>query len=44
VPIARRGDEFLLIRQYRFIVDEHVWAIPSGGVEKGESERLLIPR
>ena len=35
--VVRRNDEFLLIRQYRFIVDEHVWAIPSGGVEKGES-------
>ena len=35
--VVRRGDDFLFIRQYRFIVDEHVWAIPSGGVEKGES-------
>ena len=35
--VVRRGDEFLFIRQYRFIVDEHVWAIPSGGAEKGES-------
>ena len=34
--IARRGDEILLIRQYRFIVDEFVWAIPSGGVAQGE--------
>jgi ADP-ribose pyrophosphatase len=35
--VVRRGGELLLIRQYRFIVDEHVWAIPSGGVEDGES-------
>lgn len=35
--VVRRADEFLLIRQYRFMVDEMVWAIPSGGVEKGES-------
>lgn len=35
--VIRRGDEFLFIHQYRFIVDEHVWAIPSGGVEKGET-------
>ena len=35
--VVRRGDEFLLIHQYRFIVDEYVWAIPSGGAEKGES-------
>lgn len=34
--VARREGEILLIRQYRFIIDEFVWAIPSGGVEKGE--------
>ena len=35
--IARRGDDVLLVRQYRFIVDEYVWAIPSGGAAAGES-------
>lgn len=35
--IARIEDQYLLIHQYRFIVDEYVWAIPSGGVEQGES-------
>ena len=34
--VARRPGQILLIRQYRFIVDQFVWAIPSGGVEKGE--------
>jgi ADP-ribose pyrophosphatase len=34
--VVRRGTDFLLLRQYRFIVDEHVWAIPSGGIEAGE--------
>lgn len=34
--VARRGTEFLLIRQYRFIIDEYVWAIPSGGAAAGE--------
>jgi ADP-ribose pyrophosphatase len=34
--VARRGGRYLLIRQYRFIVDEHVWAIPSGSVQPGE--------
>ncbi len=34
--IARRDDQILLIRQYRFIIDQFVWAIPSGGVERGE--------
>ncbi|MDQ2841656.1 MAG: NUDIX hydrolase [Acidobacteriota bacterium] len=34
--IALRGDEVLLIRQFRFIIDEFVWAIPSGGTAEGE--------
>jgi 8-oxo-dGTP pyrophosphatase MutT (NUDIX family) len=34
--VVRRGDEYLLLRQYRFIVDAFVWAIPSGGVHAGE--------
>lgn len=34
--VARRSDEILLIRQYRFIVDQFVWAIPSGGAGKDE--------
>ena len=42
--VVRRGDEFLFIRQYRFIVDEHVWAIPSGGAEKGESAAAAARR
>lgn len=32
-----RGDEILLLRQYRFIVDEYVWALPSGGIAQGET-------
>ncbi len=35
--VARRGTDVLLIRQYRFIVDEYVWAIPSGGAAAGET-------
>ena len=35
--VVRRADEFLLIRQYRFMVDEWVWAIPSGGIGNAES-------
>jgi ADP-ribose pyrophosphatase len=34
--VARRGNDVLLVRQYRFIVDEYVWAIPSGGTAQGE--------
>jgi 8-oxo-dGTP pyrophosphatase MutT (NUDIX family) len=42
--IARRGDDVLLVRQYRFIVDEYVWAIPSGGVSEGESVTAAAAR
>lgn len=42
--VVRRGDEFLFIHQYRFIVDEHVWAIPSGGTEKGEDPAAAAAR
>ena len=35
--LAARGTEILLIRQYRFIVDEYVWAIPSGAADAGET-------
>jgi 8-oxo-dGTP pyrophosphatase MutT (NUDIX family) len=37
--VARRGTDVLLLKQYRFIVDEYVWAIPSGGVADGETPR-----
>jgi len=37
--IARNKGEILLIRQYRFIVDRFVWAIPSGAIEKGEDPK-----
>jgi 8-oxo-dGTP pyrophosphatase MutT (NUDIX family) len=35
--LATRGTDVLLIRQYRPIVDEYVWAIPSGGVGVNET-------
>lgn len=35
--VPRRGTETLLIYQYRFIVDEYVWAIPSGAISAGEA-------
>ena len=35
--VARENDRFLLIRQHRFIIDQLVWAIPSGNIEPGES-------
>jgi 8-oxo-dGTP pyrophosphatase MutT (NUDIX family) len=35
--VPRRKGEVLLVRQYRFLVDEFVWAIPSGGVGGDET-------
>jgi ADP-ribose pyrophosphatase len=35
--IAATETHLLLVHQYRFIVDEYVWAIPSGGVSNDES-------
>jgi ADP-ribose pyrophosphatase len=39
VAIALRDEtgRVLLVRQQRFIVDRDVWALPSGGIEVGES-------
>jgi ADP-ribose diphosphatase len=42
--VARCGTNTLLVRQYRFIVDEYVWAIPSGGVAAGETIRDAAAR
>jgi 8-oxo-dGTP pyrophosphatase MutT (NUDIX family) len=42
--VARRPGEILLIRQYRFIIDRFVWAIPSGGVEPGEDPAVAASR
>lgn len=35
--VAEQDGKFLLLRQYRFTIDQFVWAIPSGGVEPNES-------
>lgn len=35
--VPRRAGEILLVRQYRFLIDEFVWAIPSGGVGHHEA-------
>jgi ADP-ribose pyrophosphatase len=42
--VARRGSDFLLIRQYRFIVGQWVWAIASGGVGANESAEAAARR
>lgn len=42
--VAVHEGRVLLLRQYRFIVDEFVWAIPSGGVHQGETPRAAAAR
>lgn len=42
--VVRDAGRILLIRQYRFIVDRVVWAIPSGGVEPGEDPAAAARR
>jgi 8-oxo-dGTP pyrophosphatase MutT (NUDIX family) len=42
--VPRRPGEILLIRQYRFIVGQHVWAIPSGGTDGSESAATAAER
>ncbi|MCA8948092.1 MAG: NUDIX hydrolase [Planctomycetes bacterium] len=42
--IPRRGGEILLIRQYRLTVDRFVWAIPSGGIDEGETAESAARR
>lgn len=37
IALADDAGRVLLVRQQRFIVDRDVWALPSGGVEAGES-------
>jgi ADP-ribose pyrophosphatase len=35
--IAKRDKRYLLIRQHRFIIDQFVWAIPSGNIDPSET-------
>jgi ADP-ribose pyrophosphatase len=42
--VAVQNGRFLMLRQYRFIVDEFVWAIPSGGIHRGETSRAAAAR
>lgn len=39
-----RGDEVLLVRQYRFLIDEDSWEIPGGGVDQNESPSDALVR
>ena len=42
--VPRRRGEILLVHQHRFLVDRHVWAIPSGGAEKAEDPAQAAAR
>jgi 8-oxo-dGTP pyrophosphatase MutT (NUDIX family) len=37
--VAMQDDKVLLIRHYRYLIDQVVWAIPSGGVDEGKDPR-----
>ena len=37
--VAMQDDKVLLIRHYRYLIDQVVWAVPSGGVDEGEDPR-----
>jgi ADP-ribose pyrophosphatase len=44
VILAKEGDSFILIRQYRQAVDDYVIQLPGGGVEKGEELEDAVRR
>ena len=35
--ILRRGDEILLVRQYRYMINDMSWELPGGGVKEEET-------
>jgi len=43
VPLVG-ADKVLLIKQYRFPVGEHIWEIPAGMIETGESPEQCVRR
>jgi len=35
--IIRKGDEILLVRQFRFLINDMSWELPGGGMQAGET-------
>jgi ADP-ribose pyrophosphatase len=42
--LVHRNDEILLVRQYRFVIDDLSWEIPAGGIDTGESPETAAIR
>jgi 8-oxo-dGTP pyrophosphatase MutT (NUDIX family) len=42
--VAMQQDKILLIKQYRYLIDRVVWAIPSGGVDVDETPLCAAQR
>lgn len=42
--VAMQDDKILLIKQYRYLIDRVVWAIPSGGVDVDETPSCAARR
>jgi 8-oxo-dGTP pyrophosphatase MutT (NUDIX family) len=39
-----RGDHILLVRQYRFLIDDLSWELPGGGINDGEKPEMAAIR
>jgi len=42
--VVSKGDDILLVRQYRFLLDDLSWEIPGGGVHERESPKQAAIR
>jgi len=42
MPVAK--DKCLLLKQYRFAIDEYIYEIPAGAIEKGEDPEVAAHR
>ena len=42
--IIRKNDSVLLVRQYRFMINDESWELPGGGIDEGEDPAESIVR